>query len=177
MRSRDIAVVGILLAIGAIARFFLLMVPGPITSNMVIAFYCLAIMLVRPTIPEAAGIGLVAGIISAMITHSLFPPANLISEPVGALVCLMIYRCIHRHRIGPGATTLVATLASGFTFVAVAIMAMAAQIISNPTTLDLFVLAVIPIVTGTAVVNAIIVQLLYYPASRLIPGSRPDERV
>jgi hypothetical protein len=34
------------------------------------------------------GIGLVAGIICAMISHSVFPPANLISEPVGTLVAL-----------------------------------------------------------------------------------------
>ncbi len=64
MKSRDIAIVGILLAVGAIFRYLLLMVPGPITSNMVIAFYCLAIILIIPTMTEAIGIGLIAGIIS-----------------------------------------------------------------------------------------------------------------
>jgi len=176
VKSRDIAIVGILLAIGAIVRFFLLMVPGPITSNMVIAFYCLAIMLVRPTFPEAVGIGFVAGIISAMITHSLFPPANLISEPVGAVVCLALFGLVGSRSLGPAAATLVATLASGFTFVAVAVMAMAAQIIGQATTLDVFMLAIVPIVVGTAVVNAIIVQVLYIPASRVLPAPASGDR-
>ena len=42
MKSRDIAIVGILLAIGAILRYFLAMLHTPLTPNMVIAFYCLA---------------------------------------------------------------------------------------------------------------------------------------
>ncbi len=54
MKSRDIAIVGILLAVGAIFRYLLLMVPGPITSNMVIAFYCLAIIPAIRPIPIAS---------------------------------------------------------------------------------------------------------------------------
>ena len=86
MRSRNIVIVGILLGIGAIVRYVSLIAPGPITSNLVIAFYALAIVLVAPTALEALGIGIVSGIICALISHSLFPPANLISEPVGAMI-------------------------------------------------------------------------------------------
>ncbi|MCD1294962.1 hypothetical protein CUJ83_08120 [Methanocella sp. CWC-04] len=89
MKSKDIVIVGILLGIGAIVRYFSLIAPGPITSNLVIAFYSLAIVLVSVTIMEAVGIGIVAGIICALISHSLFPPANLISEPIGALVAVL----------------------------------------------------------------------------------------
>lgn len=39
MKSRDIAIVGILLAVGAILRYFLAMLHTPLTPNMVIAFY------------------------------------------------------------------------------------------------------------------------------------------
>ena len=88
MKSKDIVIVGVLLGIGAIVRYVSLVVPGAITSNLVIAFYALAIALILPKFTEAIGIGLVAGIICAMISHSVFPPANLISEPVGALVAL-----------------------------------------------------------------------------------------
>jgi len=91
MKSKDIAIVGILLAVGAILRFFLAMLHTPLTPNMIIAFYCLAIILIRPKILEALGIGLVAGALSMMISSSMFPPANLISEPIGALVCFVLY--------------------------------------------------------------------------------------
>jgi hypothetical protein len=88
MKSKDIVIVGILLGIGAIVRYVSLIAPGPITSNLVIAFYSLAIILVAPKVTEALGIGIVAGIICALISHSLFPPANLISEPIGALAAV-----------------------------------------------------------------------------------------
>ena len=38
MKSRDIAIAGILLAIGAIVRYLSLIIPGPIVANLVIAF-------------------------------------------------------------------------------------------------------------------------------------------
>ncbi len=83
MKSRDIAIVGILLAVGAIIRYMSLLIPGPIVSNLVIAFYSLAIILVVPTFREALGIGFVAGIICALISHSFFPQtssANLLAR-------------------------------------------------------------------------------------------------
>ena len=70
MKSKDIVIVGILLGIGAIVRYVSLIAPGPITSNLVIAFYSLAIVLVAPKVKEALGIGIVAGIICALISHS-----------------------------------------------------------------------------------------------------------
>jgi hypothetical protein len=96
MKSKDIVIVGILLGIGAIVRYVSLIAPGPITSNLVIAFYSLAIVLVAPKIKEALGIGIVAGIICALISHSLFPPANLISEPIGALIAIITIIAVDR---------------------------------------------------------------------------------
>jgi hypothetical protein len=96
MKSKDIVIIGILLGIGAIVRYVSLIAPGPITSNLVIAFYSLAIILVAPKVTEALGIGIVAGIICALISHSLFPPANLISEPIGALVAVLSMGLISR---------------------------------------------------------------------------------
>ena len=95
MKSKDIAIVGILLAIGAILRYFLAMLHTPLTPNMIIAFYCLAIILVRPKILEALGIGIVAGILSMLISSSMFPPGNLISEPLGALACVGLYAVLN----------------------------------------------------------------------------------
>lgn len=170
MKSRDIAIVGILLAVGAILRYFLAMLHTPLTPNMVIAFYCLAIILVRPKVYEALGIGIVAGILSMLISSSIFPPANLISEPVGALVCFGLYAVLRdQTKLAPTISTFLTTLASGFTFAAVAIMFVSATILAkyNGDMMG-FVVAFVPIVVITAVFNAVIVQILYYPASRVL---------
>jgi energy-coupling factor transporter ATP-binding protein EcfA2 len=169
MKSQDIAIVGVLLAAGAIVRYLSLVIPGPIVSNLVIAFYCLAIILVAPTFREVVGIGFVAGIVCALISHSIFPPANLVSEPVGALVCLLVYRLMKNRLPGSAAAaTLLGTLASGFTFVAVAMVMVAPAILTKYATIGAFALTIVPIVVLTACANAVIVQLLYLPASRVL---------
>lgn len=170
MKSKDIAIVGILLATGAILRYFLAMLHTPLTPNMIIAFYCLAIILIRPKILEALGIGLVAGVLSMLISSSMFPPANLISEPVGALVCFVLYAAIsQRTKLAPSVTTFVATLASGFTFAAIAIIAIGATYLAKYNgNLMAFIVVFVPIVVITAVFNAIIVQFLYIPSSRVL---------
>ncbi|MDD3933236.1 MAG: hypothetical protein PHP55_05205 [Methanoculleus sp.] len=174
MKSRDIAIVGILLAIGAIIRYMSLLIPGPIVSNLVIAFYSLAIILIVPTFREAIGIGVVAGIICALISHSFFPPANLISEPIGAVVCLATYLALrNRFALAPAMTTLLATFASGFSFILIAILAVAPTILSKYGTLEAFLAVTVPIVLITAAVNAVVGQVLVVPASRaLMRGAR-----
>jgi len=170
MKSKDIAIVGILLAIGAILRYFLAMLHTPLTPNMIIAFYCLAIILIRPKVYEALGIGIVAGILSMLISSSMFPPANLVSEPVGALVCFGLYAALkNRMKIAPSVTTFIATLASGFTFAGLAILAIGATYLAKYNgNMMAFVAVFVPIVVVTAVFNAIIVQLLYIPSSRVL---------
>jgi len=169
MKSQDIAIVGILLAIGAIVRYLSLVIPGPIVSNLVIAFYCLAIILVVPKFTEVIGIGVVAGIICALLSHSIFPPANLISEPVGAVVCLITYKSLmNRLSLSPAIATLLGTLASGITFVLVAILLVASSIMTKYATMGAFIAAIIPIVGLTAIANSIIAQILYVPASKVL---------
>jgi hypothetical protein len=170
MKSRDIAIVGILLAVGAILRYFLAMLHTPLTPNMVIAFYCLAIILIMPKVYEALGIGIVAGILSMLISSSIFPPANLVSEPIGALVCFGLYAVLrNRTRLAPTVSTFLTTLASGFSFAAVAIIFVGATILSKyQGDIMGFVAVFVPIVVITAVFNAVIVQILYVPASRVL---------
>jgi hypothetical protein len=170
MKSRDIAIVGILLAVGAILRYFLAMLHTPLTPNMVIAFYCLAIILIMPKVYEALGIGIVAGILSMLISSSIFPPANLVSEPIGALVCFGLYAVLrNRTKLAPTVSTFLTTLASGFSFAAVAIIFVGATILSKyQGDIMGFVAVFVPIVVITAVFNAVIVQILYFPASRVL---------
>jgi hypothetical protein len=64
-RSKQLAVVAVLIAIGAVLRMFTPPIAG-ITPNFVIAMYCIAILLVRPNIGGAIGIGLVGGAVAMM---------------------------------------------------------------------------------------------------------------
>jgi hypothetical protein len=174
MKSRDIAIVGILLAIGAIVRYLSLIIPGPIVANVVIAFYCLAILLVLPTLTEAIGIGFVAGIISAVISHSVFPPGNLISEPIGAVVCLLVYHGLKgRIPASEAVTTFIATVASGGSFVLNSLAAVAPTILSKYATVGAYAVIVIPIILTAAIANAVIAQALYIPAARAVLRDRP----
>ena len=170
MKSKDIAVVGILLAIGAILRYFLAMLHTPLTPNMIIAFYCLAIILIHPKVYEALGIGIVAGILSMLISSSMFPPANIISEPLGALVCFGLYAVIkNRSKFAPSVTTFISTLVSGFSFAAIAIIFVGATILAKYNgDMMAFVVVFVPIVVITAIFNAIIVQILYIPSNRVL---------
>ena len=170
MKSKDIAIVGILLAIGAILRYFLAMLHTPLTPNMIIAFYCLAIILIRPKVYEALGIGLVAGILSMLISSSMFPPANLISEPLGALVCFGLYAVLkEKTKLAPTVTTFLSTLASGCAFAAIAIIFVGSTILVKYNgNMMSFVVVFVPIVVVTAIFNAVIVQILYFPSVRVL---------
>ena len=162
MKSKDVAIVGILLALGAVLRYFLAMLNTPLTPNMIIAFYCFAIILVKPKIHEALAIGFVAGILSMLISSSVFPQANLISEPVGAYVCYIFYELLmQREKLAPLVTTFIATLASGFTFAGIATVFVLETILTryHGNFLE-FVAVYVPIVIITAVFNAGIVQVL-----------------
>jgi len=172
MRSQDIAIVGILLACAAIARLAANIIPTPIVSNLAIGFYCLALILTRPKIGEALGIGIVAGIICMMISHSIYPPANLISEPVGVFACLAMYSLLeNRTKLAAGITTFLATCASGFTFVLVALIMAAPAISLKYSGMWPFFIAMSPIVIGTALANSVVIGLLAYPARRVVQGS------
>ncbi|MDV0441148.1 ABC transporter ATP-binding protein [Methanorbis furvi] len=174
MKSRDIALVGILLAAGAIARYISLFVPGAIVANLTIAFYCLAIILVVPKFREALGIGLVAGIICAVFSHSIFPLGNLISEPIGAVVCLAVYKLIKDHtRLAPAIATAIATPASGFTFIGITCCVMLATAPDATVgTVLAFAVAMVPIVASAAVVNTIIAQIIAMPATAVMQKTR-----
>ena len=178
-----------------------------------------------------------------LISSSMFPPGNLISEPVGALVCFVLYAIalkissmksgIMQYKpllsgiivfamvvfvfsyltivtlpqyfpemggyselkitigiligiicefltyitvqkgtaIGPAFVTFLSTLASGFSFAAIAMIFVGASVLSDPKyggDIMAFVAVFVPIVVVTAVFNAIVVQFLYKPSSRVL---------
>lgn len=154
----DILLVGILLAAGVILKFFVgTVINFGMKPNFIIAMYCLAILLIRPRLLQAAIIGILAG-----ITCQFFPGQpyiNIISELLGALVMALMLKLPLPLFIQKFTACFVATLASGFTFIGImyAMYYMGADI--TPTPLFVF----LAIILGTAILNSLIVQMLYIP--------------
>lgn len=157
---RELVLIAILLAAGAVLKFFV----GSFVNffgmkpNFIIAMYCMAIVLIRPRVFEAIIIGILAGAICQFFPGT--PWLNFLSEFFGALVMCLLVK-VPMPKIGgkvevmPAVATFISTVVSGgiyATFLLVVIK-------SDPAALAAFV----PIVGFTALFNAIIVQVLYYP--------------
>ncbi|MCL2764160.1 MAG: hypothetical protein FWD40_02615 [Treponema sp.] len=162
LQIQDILLISILLASGAVLKFF---VPnlGGMKPNFIIAMYCLTILLIKPRLFEAAIIGILAGAISQIFPAQ--PYINFISELIGALVmCLLIKIPMEKIKIPvkPIISTFLSTLASGFTFIGV--MYLLYYVRPNMLNVAPAALAVfMGVVFGTATINSIIVQVLYIP--------------
>ena len=164
-RFRWVAVTALLLAIGAILHLVTPNIAG-LTLNWMIAMYCLAINLVRPSLGQVIGIGLVAGALNVPTSKSAIPYANLISEPFGALTCALFLPLLSRLNIGglplaPGLTGFFSTVASGFTFVT-----LLKVILSIPN--EVYLYGMLPVVLAVGAANGVITQLLYLPARKLL---------
>lgn len=166
-RFRWAAVSAMLLAIGAILRLVTPSIAG-VSPNWIIAMYCLAIVLFRLPVGKAMGIGLVAGALCLATSKSVFPYGNLISEPMGALVCAIIVGLPCSLKLGrldlrPALGTLCGTLASGLTFTT-----LAKVILALP--LQVYLYGMLPVVATMAVANTVVAQALYYPVAALLSG-------
>jgi hypothetical protein len=169
VNSRDGALIGVLLAAGTLLQYFISPLGLLLTPDVITAFFCLGIVLIRPKIHEALGIGIAAGFLSMLVPGSILPWANLVSGTTGALVCSYFYESFRDWTdLSPLVTTFSATLASGCTFVAVATLFLSETILSRFGDYGAFVMAYLPIIIGTAVLNAVIVQVLVLPAGRVM---------
>jgi len=165
--TRGVAITALLLAIGVILRMVSPSMAG-ITPNWLIAMYCLAILIVQPGIKQAAGIGLVAGVVCMATSKAIFPYANLASEPVGAVVCALTMALAGRLKIfgmplKPGLSTFVGTLASGFVFITITKFVMSVP-------MSVYIGGMMPVVLTVGAVNAVVAQVLYFPAVVLFRG-------
>jgi len=161
---RWVTITTLLLAIGAILHLVSPSIGG-ITPNWTIAMYCIAINLTKPTIKQSFGIGLVAAAINIPTSKSAFPYGNLLSEPVGAVVCALIvcFSCqmtFGKLNFKPALTGFISTVASGMTFITILKL-----VLSLPMAVYLY--AMMPVVFSVAVLNGAITQILYFPAKRL----------
>jgi hypothetical protein len=157
----DVLLVGILLAVGAVLKFFVgSVINFGMKPNFIIAMYCLTILLVKPRVREALIIGLLAGAVCQVFPGQ--PYINMVSEPIGALAMALLAMIPIDGRKMPIkilASTFLSTLASGFSFIGVMYVAYYGGAQITPTPLAAFM----AIIFGTAAINAVIVQLLYIP--------------
>ncbi|GMA97411.1 tryptophan transporter [Pelosinus sp. IPA-1] len=163
-RYRWVTITTLLLAIGAILHLVSPSIGG-ITPNWTIAMYCIAINLTKPTVKQSFGIGLVAAAINIPTSKSAFPYGNLISEPIGAIVCALIVCLSYKISVGnlnikPAVTGFISTVASGMTFITILKL-----VLSLP--MSVYLYAMIPVVFSVAAANAAITQILYFPAKKL----------
>ena len=96
---RWLTVSTLLLSIGTILHIASPSIAG-FTPNWMIATYCVAILLTKPTYRQCFGIGMVAACIEILTSKSGFPYGNLISEPLGAMTaaCFAPERGLRRRR-------------------------------------------------------------------------------
>lgn len=165
-RSKEIAVVAFLIAIGAVLRMFSPAIFG-ITPNFVIAMYCLAILLIHPKLGAALGIGIVAGAVSMILSKSPIPYLNLATEPVGALICVLIASylpnlSIKNNSLKPAVATFFGTLASGGLYV---VLNFQFALHLPPAAMQA---AFIGVVIPVALINVVIAQVLYAPVRRFL---------
>lgn len=164
---RWVAVTALLLAIGAILHLVSPSIAG-VTPNWTIAMYCIAINLTRPSLGQAAGIGLVAGAVNIPTSKSALPYGNLASELVGAVICAIIVNSamnmtFGRINVRPGLCAFLSTAASGLTFITILKVVLALP-------MAVYLYAMMPVVFIVAAANTVITQLLYFPAQRLFAG-------
>lgn len=163
----DIILIAVLLAAGTILKFFVgsFVNIGGMKPNFIIAMYCLAILLIRPKIYECAIIGLLAGAICQLFPGT--PYINFLSELLGA-VCMSLLSRIPLHvktfSLTPIIASFFSTVVSGSIFTVCLFLFTQAEFSA--------IVAYVPIVLCTAILNAVIVQILYLPMQSILKKGR-----
>jgi hypothetical protein len=164
----SLILVAILLAAGAVLKLTLgtVLTFAGMKPNFIIAMYCLAIILVRPKVPQAVIIGFIAGLVCQIPMLNATPWINLASETLGGLVCglliLVPMKIADKVDVNPFVTTFLSTVVSGYTFAI--IVGAVINGLSLPAVLATYALMVF----GTALFNSILVQILVIPLRKVL---------
>lgn len=124
---QSLILIAVLLAAGAVLKLTVssFLTFAGMKPNFMIAMYCLAIILTRPKIYQAAIIGILTGLISQIPMLNATPLVNIPSEFVGALVCGVLLAAFMRiapknfglqNVVFPLIITFISTAFSGYTF-------------------------------------------------------------
>ena len=157
----SLVLVAILLAAGFVLNLTIgkaLAITG-IQPEFIISAYCLATLILIPTVPQALVIAVLAATV-IQITTSI-PGVEYLCDLPAILVMLAFARTVDkrgRASVLPFVGAFLTTTVSGLIFAVVGTFAMGA----DPATIVLK----LPIVFGTALANAIVVQVLYLPLKK-----------
>lgn len=134
---------------------------GAIAPEFIVSAFCLAILVIRPTIPQALVIGLISAAVIQITTSS--PGIDFVAEGIAAVAMASIVNVGARtpaRNLVPVVGTFITTFLSGMIFMVVkmTLMGFAGELAAVMT----------PVVTVTAVFNAILVGALYQPVKQSI---------
>lgn len=173
---QDLLLTAVLLAAGAVLKFFVgsIINFGGMKPNFIIAMYCMVIALIRPNVFYSIIIGLLAGGICQFFPGT--PYLNFASEFAGALAMgLLLFipaKTAAFRTILNAIITFISTVISGGLYTVLLFVFIKAQ----PEAM----VGYVPIVLGTATLNAIIVGVLYVPLMKVlkreIPVSKKEEQ-
>lgn len=132
---------------------------GAIAPEFIVSAFCLTILVIRPTIPQALVIGLISAAVIQITTSS--PGIDFVAEGIAAVAMASIVNVGARtpaRNLVPVVGTFITTFLSGMIFMVVkmALMGFAGELAAVMT----------PVVTVTAVFNAILVGALYQPVKQ-----------
>lgn len=155
----------VLVAVLIAAGFILNLTVGKAISaigigpEFIIASFCLAILLLRPTVLQSFIIGLIAAAVIQLTTS--MPGVDFVAEGVASLVMFAFTRSAFADKpVMPAISSFVTTFFSGLIFAAIAIPAKGA-------TIELFYV-MLPVIVGTAFFNALVVQVLVAPLKKVL---------
>lgn len=163
---KSLTLLAVLLAAGFILNFTVgkaisAVSAGAISPEFIISAFCLTILIVRPTMPQALVIGLISAAVIQVTTTS--PGIDFIAEGIAAVLMAAIVEAGMRT---PGAPfvpaigTFATTFISGFIFMVIkmAMMGFATELAA----------VMMPVIAMTAVFNAILVAALYLPVKKAL---------
>ena len=158
---KSLVLLAILLAAGFILNMTLgnaLAIVG-IKPQFIIAAYALAIILTRANLAQSALYAILSACVIQLTTS--IPGLNFATELIAALVMSALVKTnVGGEKINPLVSAFVTTLVSGALFAVAGTLLMGAAL---PT-----VVVKVPLVLGTAVFNAIVVQALYFPLKKVL---------
>lgn len=132
-----------------------------IKPQFIIAAYSLAIILTKARFSQAAIYGLISAAVIQLSTS--IPGLNFVTELAGALCVCALVRTLSNtksSRVTPLIAAFVGTLVSGALFACAGTLIMGAALATA--------VVKIPLVLGTAVFNAVVVQALSVPLSKVL---------
>lgn len=163
---KSLVLLAVLLAAGFILNFTVgkaisTISGGAIAPEFIISAFCLAILVIRPSVPQALIIGLISAAVIQVTTTS--PGIDFVAEGVAAIVMVLIVKAGMRTAakgVTPVVGTFVTTFLSGFIFMLIkmALMGFATELAA----------VMMPVIALTAVFNAILVGALYLPIKKAL---------